>query len=89
MRLDSWVSALDGGLDYKMEDGGRNLSLGQRQRLNCVRAMLRHRRLVILDEAMSGIENMDRAAIADAIGRESCLLMTQMTPSQQLEVSSA
>ena len=89
VRLDSWVSALDGGLDYKMEDGGRNLSLGQRQRLNCVRAMLRHRRLVILDEAMSGIENMDRAAIADAIGRESCLLMTQMTPSQQLEVSSA
>lgn len=89
VRLDSWVSALDGGLDYLMDANGRNLSLGQRQRLNCARAMLRHRCLVILDEAMSGIEHSDCAAIIDAIGRGSSLLMTQTTQSQRLEVSSA
>lgn len=89
VQLDSWVSALDGGLGYELEDDGHNLSLGQRQRLNCARAILRHRRLVILDEAMSGIEKTDRTAITDAMGRESGLLMTQTNTSRRLEVSSA
>ena len=88
VRLDAWVSALDGGLDYKIEDGGRNLSLGQRQRLNCARALLRHRLLVIVDEAMSGIEQTDRSTIANALARGGCLLVTQTNQSNQLEISS-
>jgi ABC-type bacteriocin/lantibiotic exporter with double-glycine peptidase domain len=89
VRLDAWVSAVDGGLDYKIEDEGGNLSLGQRQRLNCARAILHHRVLVILDEAMSGIEQTDRLAIADALARGGCLLMTQTSPSEQLDISPA
>ena len=87
VRLESWVSALNGGLDYRLEDGGQNLSQGQRQRLNCARALLRNHKVVIVDEALSGVEKSDRAAILDELEQGRCLIVTQISTSPTVEVS--
>lgn len=88
VRLGSWVSALNGGLDYQLEDGGLNLSQGQRQRLNCARALLRRQGVIVIDEAMSGIERGDQAAIIDELGNGRCLIITRISTSPTVEVSS-
>ena len=87
VRLGSWISALNGGLDYKVEEGGRNLSQGQRQRLNCARALLRNHGVVIVDEALSGVEKNDRVAIMDELEQGRCLIVTQISTSPTVEVS--
>ena len=87
MRLESWVSALNGGLDYRLDDGGQNLSQGQRQRLNCARALLRNHKVVIVDEALSGVEKSDRAAILDELEKGRCLIVTKISTSPTVEVS--
>lgn len=87
VRLESWISALNGGLNYRLEDGGQNLSQGQRQRLNCARALLRNHGVVILDEALSGVEKNDRAAIMDELEQGRCLIVTQISTSQTVEVA--
>lgn len=88
VRLGSWVSALNGGLDYQLEAGGLNLSQGQRQRLNCARALLRRQGVIVIDEAMSGIERGDQAAIIDELGNGRCLIITRISTSPTVEVSS-
>lgn len=88
VRLESWVSALNGGLNYRLEDGGQNLSQGQRQRLSCARALLRNHGVVIVDEALTGVEENDRVAIMDELERGRCLIVTQISTSPTVEVSS-
>lgn len=87
VRLGSWISALSGGLDYRLEDGGQNLSQGQRQRLNCARALLRNHSVVIVDEALSGVEKCDRAVILDELEQGRCLIVTQISTSPTVEVA--
>ena len=87
VRLGAWISALNGGLAYRLEDGGQNLSQGQRQRLNCARALLRDHGVVIVDEALSGVEKGDRAAILDELEKGRWLIVTQISTSPTVEVS--
>ena len=44
------------GLDGKISEAGRNLSTGEAQRITLARAILRKPDLLILDEAMSGLD---------------------------------
>ncbi|WP_354364022.1 ABC transporter ATP-binding protein [Streptococcus rupicaprae] len=46
-------------LDQRLEDNGRNISGGQRQKIALARALLRKKSILILDEAMS---NMDASS---------------------------
>ncbi len=66
---DSWVYAMEGGLDGSIADGGSNLSGGQRQMLAIARAVLYRRKILVLDEAFAGIDTGHIAQIIDYIRR--------------------
>jgi ABC-type multidrug transport system fused ATPase/permease subunit len=46
----------EGGVIMEVEEGGQNLSVGERQLICIVRAILRRAKLVIMDEATANID---------------------------------
>ena len=45
-----------GGLDYTITEKGNNLSGGEKQRVILARALIKHPRLLLMDEGTSGID---------------------------------
>jgi ATP-binding cassette, subfamily C, bacterial len=64
-----FVSALPSGLDTVIGERGVRLSGGERQRLSLARALLRHPRVLILDEATSSLDSENEERIFRAIQR--------------------
>ncbi len=64
---DVFLEALPGGYDYKVMERGANLSMGQRQLISFVRAMVFDPDILILDEATSSIDTETEAIIQNAI----------------------
>ncbi len=68
MDLEELVSSSPEGLNMRLEEGGSNLSGGQLQRISLARALLRHPRILILDEFTSALDSLTEAKIMESIG---------------------
>ncbi|KAG6000046.1 hypothetical protein E4U43_001725 [Claviceps pusilla] len=55
-RLKEHVASMDGGLEAKINEGGSNLSQGQRQLVSLARAMLTPSNILVLDEATAAVD---------------------------------
>ena len=45
-----------GGVNFKVSEGGDNLSAGEKQLLNITRSLLNPKRIVLIDEATASID---------------------------------
>lgn len=63
----SFFEQLPGGYDFKITERGSNLSMGQRQLISFVRALMADPDILILDEATSSIDTETEAIIQYAI----------------------
>jgi ATP-binding cassette subfamily C protein len=66
---EQFVDLLAAGLDTVIGDRGASISHGERQRIALARALLRHPRLLILDEATNSLDAHSEQRILDAIER--------------------
>jgi ATP-binding cassette subfamily B multidrug efflux pump len=60
---------LPGGYDYNVMERGGSLSLGQRQLLSFIRALLYNPSILILDEATSSVDTESELLIQKAIDK--------------------
>jgi ATP-binding cassette subfamily B multidrug efflux pump len=64
-----FIERLPGGYDYNVMERGSTLSVGQRQLISFVRAMVHDPRIMVLDEATSSVDTETEGLIQDAIGK--------------------
>lgn len=62
-----FVETKENGLDYPIEQNGKNLSGGQRQRLTIARALVRDPEILILDDSASALDFATDAKLRTAI----------------------
>jgi ATP-binding cassette, subfamily B, multidrug efflux pump len=65
--IHDFIMELPGGYDYNVMERGATLSLGQRQLLSFVRALLYNPSILILDEATSSVDTQSEGLIQHAI----------------------
>ena len=66
-QADEFVSMMPDGYDTHIEQGGTNVSGGQKQRLCIARALLRHPRILVFDDSTSACDTATEAKIREAI----------------------
>ena len=78
-----FVSDKEGQLDAEVQEGGRNFSGGQKQRLSIARAVLRQAPFLILDDATSALDTITESnllkAIQENLPNTSLILISQRT----------
>ena len=76
-----FVSQKEGKLDAVVEQGGRNFSGGQKQRLTIARALVKKAEILILDDSASALDYATDAALREAIRERSgsgiCFIVSQ------------
>ena len=65
-----FITAFPDGYDHKIEQGGTNVSGGQKQRLCIARALLKKPRILILDDSTSAVDTRTDAMIRQAFREE-------------------
>jgi ATP-binding cassette subfamily B multidrug efflux pump len=82
--VDEFIMQLPGGYDYNVMERGSTLSLGQRQLLSFIRALLFNPSILILDEATSSIDTesemlIEKATDALISGRTSIVIAHRLS----------
>ncbi|MCB5164847.1 ABC transporter ATP-binding protein/permease [Streptomyces bambusae] len=65
-----FVTALEGGLDAPVTQGGTNVSGGQRQRLAIARTLVQRPEIYLFDDSFSALDYATDAALRAALARE-------------------
>ena len=77
-RCDRFIRALPQGYDTMVEEGGSNLSGGEKQRISIARAILKDSPIIILDEPTSALDAENEheiLAAIDALTRDKTVIM--------------
>ncbi len=69
-QADEFISALPDGYDTHIEQGGTNVSGGQKQRLCIARALLKKPKIIIFDDSTSAVDTKTDALIRKALSTE-------------------
>jgi ATP-binding cassette subfamily B protein len=64
-----FIERLPGGLDYNVMERGATLSVGQRQLISFVRAMVYDPKIIVLDEATSSVDTETEELIQEAVAK--------------------
>jgi ATP-binding cassette subfamily B protein len=67
-QADEFVRAMPGGLEARIEQGGTNVSGGQRQRLSIARALIRRPDIYVFDDSFSALDLATDARLRAALG---------------------
>ena len=85
-----FIERLPGGLDYNVMERGGSLSVGQRQLISFVRAMVYNPKIIVLDEATSSVDTETEELIQGAIekmmkGRTSIVIAHRLSTIQNAD----
>ena len=69
-QADGFIRSFANGYETELEQGGTNVSGGQKQRLCIARALLKHPRILILDDSTSAVDTATEASIRQAFRNE-------------------
>ena len=69
-QADKFISTFTDGYDTKLDQGGTNVSGGQKQRLCIARALLKRPKILILDDSTSAVDTATEAQIRKAFREE-------------------
>lgn len=88
--IEEWIEKLPGGYDYQVMERGATLSVGQRQLISFVRALVYDPKILILDEATSSIDTESELLIQHAIeklieGRTSIMIAHRLSTIQHAD----